>query len=111
MWTDVVEKYGAAELDAGSAALVEFRALMNLWAEMRAIGGDAISSEAIVEQFRSAVDHPGFLGHSYTCDGQEMAGALQAICSPQQILGQMRGGALVQISDWIDVGQIAVVPG
>jgi branched-chain amino acid transport system substrate-binding protein len=111
MWTDVVEKYGADELDAGSAALVEFRALMNLWAEMRAIGGEAVSSEAIVEQFRSAVDHPGFLGHSYTCDGQQMAGALPAICSPQQILGQMRGGALDQISDWVDVGAIAVVPG
>jgi branched-chain amino acid transport system substrate-binding protein len=110
MWTDVVEKYGAEGLDAGSAALVEFRALMNLWAEMRAIGGDAVSPETIIEQFRNAVDHPGFLGHSYTCDGQQMAGELRAICSPQQILAQMHNGAIEQISDWIDVGEIAVVP-
>ena len=34
------------------------------------------------------------------------AALLQAICAPHQILGQMRDGDLVQITDWIDVGAI-----
>jgi branched-chain amino acid transport system substrate-binding protein len=45
------------------------------------------------------------MGHSSTCDGEQLAG-LPALCSPQQILAEMREGELVQISDWIDVGQI-----
>jgi branched-chain amino acid transport system substrate-binding protein len=110
MWTDVVDKYGADGLEAGSSAVVEFRALMHLWAEMRAIGADAVTPASIIAQFRSAVDRPGFMGHSYTCDGQQMSGELQAICAPQQILGQMRDGDLEQITDWIDVGAIAVAP-
>jgi hypothetical protein len=28
------------------------------------------------------------------------------MCSPQQILGEVEDGELVQISDWIDVGAI-----
>ena len=32
---------------------------------------------------------------------------LPAMCSPQQILAQMEDGTLSQLSDWIDVGQIA----
>ena len=62
-------------------------------------------SKAITATLRSQVDAPSFAGHPYTCDGKQFDG-LPAMCSPQQILGEMEQGQLSQVSDWIDVGAI-----
>ncbi len=106
LYNEVVERYGNDTFDAGSVATVSFASLMNLYAELREIGADDISAEAIVEQLAGAVDRPSFLGHPYTCDGQQMGGELPAICSPQQILAQMVDGELVAITDWIQVADL-----
>ncbi len=110
LYNDVVERYGNDEFDAGSVAIVSFSALMNLYVAMNEIGFDEISADSIIEHFRGAVDEPRYLGHPYTCDGQQMGGELPAICSPQQILVQMTDGELVQITDWIQVADLVVLP-
>jgi branched-chain amino acid transport system substrate-binding protein len=78
---------------------------MNLYAVMRELGSERSTSAGITESLSGQVDAPSFMGHPYTCDGKQLAG-LPAMCSPQQILGQVTDGELVQISDWIDVGAV-----
>jgi branched-chain amino acid transport system substrate-binding protein len=104
LYFSVVDEYGPDGLDPVGAGTVTFRAFMNLYAVLQQIEGE-ITPEAITEALRSQVDAPSFTGHPYTCDGKQFDG-LPAMCSPQQILGQMTDGALAQVGDWIDVGSI-----
>ena len=100
----VIDQYGDG-VDAMGAATVTFRAFMNLYSIMRGLGVEGSTPAGITEALASQVDTPSFMGHPYTCDGEQFAG-LPAMCSPQQILGEVQDGELVQISDWIDVGAI-----
>jgi branched-chain amino acid transport system substrate-binding protein len=104
LYEAVIEQYGDG-VDAIGAATVTFRAFMNLYAVMRDLGAEGSTPTGITESLSGQVDTPSFMGHPYTCDGQQIA-ELPAMCSPQQILGQVTDGELVQISDWIDVGAV-----
>ena len=104
LYQAVIDQYGDG-VDAMGAATVTFRAFMNLYSIMRGLGAEGTTPAGITDALSSQVDTPSFMGHPYTCDGQQFDG-LPAMCSPQQILGQVEDGELVQLSDWIDVGAI-----
>lgn len=103
LYTAIVEAYGDG-LDPVGAGTVSFRSFINLYRVMVDLDGEP-TAEAITEALRSQVDAPSFMGHPSTCDGNQLAG-LPALCSPQQILVRAEDDDLVQISDWIDVGEI-----
>lgn len=102
LYTAVIEKYGGG-MEAAGAGTVAFKSLMNLYDQLREIGGRSISGEALMDSLRGAVEHRSFMGAPYTCDGQQMAGKLPAICSPQEILVTMVDGELTQIGGWVDI--------
>jgi branched-chain amino acid transport system substrate-binding protein len=104
LYRAVVEKYGDG-LDPVGAGTVTFRSFMNLYRVLDSLGDEPITSESITTALRSQVAAPSFMGHPYTCDGEQLAG-LPALCSPQQVLAQLRDGQLQQLGDWIDVGAI-----
>lgn len=101
----VLQRY-AKGLDPVGAGTVSFRSFMNLYAVLRQIDGP-ITSASITATLKAQEDAPSFMGHPYTCDGKQFDG-LPAMCSPQQILGQMTSGQLAQVGDWVDVGKIYV---
>lgn len=104
LYDAVIDKYGDG-LEPVGAGTVSFRSLMNLYVILNELDGD-ITPATITAALKAQVDAPSFSGHPYTCDGKQYPG-LPAMCSPQQILAQMEDGTLSQLSDWIDVGQIA----
>lgn len=104
LYNAVIDRYGDG-VDAVGAATVTFRAAMNLYAVLAGLGADGATAAAIGDSLASQVDTPSFMGHPYTCDRQQFEG-LPAMCSPQQVLGQMQDRQLDQVSDWIDVGAI-----
>jgi branched-chain amino acid transport system substrate-binding protein len=106
MYLAASERYGTEGFDPQSAGTVSFRALMNLYAALQELGGDGITSEALIEHLRSARDVPSYDGHPYTCDGQQIPD-LPAMCAPQQVLARVQDGGLTLESDgWIDVPAI-----
>lgn len=105
LYNAVIERYGEG-LDAPGAGTVSFRSLMNLYLVMRELGADGITRESIAEAFRSAEETPSFMGHPYTCDGEQFEG-LPALCAPQQIIARYTDGTLEQVSDWIQVGELS----
>lgn len=107
LYTAVIERYGNG-LDAAGAGTVTFRSFMNLYSILRGLGADGIDSASVTDALQAQENTPSFAGHPYTCDGQQLAG-LPALCSPQQVLAELRDGELVQVGDWIDVG--AAYPG
>lgn len=102
LYMAVIGKYGDPSLSAAGAGTVSFRGLFNLYSVLLDIGPDDISSERILDGFRSAVDRPSFNGHPFTCDGEQVP-SLPALCAPEQILVIRRNQALEQLTDWIDV--------
>lgn len=106
LYRAIAEKYGPRfDYELQGAGTVSFRSVVNLYAALRDIGAARVTRASILEFFRNAQDRPSFFGHPYTCDGEQLAG-LPAICAPQQTLGRFEDGAIVQISDWIDVGAL-----
>lgn len=105
MFDDVTARY--ATEPAGAAGTVGFRGFMNLYSMLVEIGGDNITSQAIMDVARSAVDRPSFWGHPYTCDGKQVPG-LPALCAPQQILFAVPGVGedVVAVSDWIPTDEL-----
>jgi branched-chain amino acid transport system substrate-binding protein len=103
LYTAVIDRYGKG-LAAASAGTVSFRSLMNLYVVLRELGKDGITREAVIKALSGKVEAPSFMGHPYTCDGKQIFG-LPAICSPQEILVEMRDGQLRQLGGWIDVGR------
>ena len=94
---DLVLARYAPDLDPAGAGTVSFRAVMNLYQQLAALGPKATDRAAIIDAFRSARNHPSFMGHAYTCDGKPFPG-LSAMCSPQQVIVQKQGSDLVQRS-------------
>jgi branched-chain amino acid transport system substrate-binding protein len=100
------ERYGTEGFDPQSAGTVSFRSTMNLYAALSELGADDITSESVIDYFRSARDVPSYDGHSYTCAEEQIPG-LPALCAPQQVLARVVDGRLAPESDgWIDVPQI-----
>ncbi len=107
LYAAVLDRY-AEGLDPVGAGTVSFRSFVNLYAVLREIGADDLTPVTITESLRSQQDTPSYMGHAYTCDGDQFSG-LPAACSPQQILAEMHDRELTQLTDWIDVG--AAYPG
>lgn len=104
LYTSVVDKYGKG-LDPIGAGTVSFRSFMNLYRVLRQIGGDKVTSASITKALEAQRNAPSFMGHTSSCDHKQMKG-LPALCSPQQILAEMRDGDLTQLGTWIDVGKV-----
>jgi branched-chain amino acid transport system substrate-binding protein len=103
----VADRYGESYgYESQSAGTVSFRAVINLYAALRGVGADEITPDAILETFRESADEPSFFGHPYTCDGKQLDG-YPAMCAPQQNLGKLQDGALVALTDWLDVSAFA----
>ena len=81
-------------------------ATINLYAQLRELGAEAITPDAILAAFRGAVDAPSFFGHPYTCDGEQLDG-YPAFCAPQQSLGTVKSGEIEALTGWIDVREFA----
>jgi len=105
IFQDVIDRY--ATEPAGAAGTVGFRGLMNLYAMLRELGGDDVTSEGLLDLARNSVDEPSFWGHPYTCDGRQVPG-LPALCAPQQILFTFDavGQDPVEITDWIPTDEL-----
>ena len=104
LYQEIATAYGDG-FDPVGAGTVSFRSFMNLYRVLVGLDPDQLTPSAIAAALEAEVDAPNYMGHPYTCDHQQLEG-LPALCSPQQILAEMRDGDLFQIGDWIDVGEI-----
>ena len=103
LYQAIAARYGPKyDYEPQSSGTVSFRAVVNLYVVLRDLGADDISPESILAALRAGSDHPSFFGHPYTCDGRQLTG-YEAMCAPQQTLGVLKDGAIVKLTDWIDV--------
>jgi len=95
-----MKKWAAPGTLIDSPSIAGFATVMNVQAALSKVTG-ALNTTSIEAAFKTGSDHPNFLSHPYTCDGQQMTGA-PAICNDYYLMNQVKNGQLTQPSttDW-----------
>jgi branched-chain amino acid transport system substrate-binding protein len=76
-----------------------FAVVMDLYDLLR---GGATTPAAVTAALAGAVDHPGFMAHSYTCDRKQVS-LMSAVCNSSVRLLQYKGGRFVDVTGgWVD---------
>ncbi len=96
-----MKKYAAPGTFVDSISTAGFATVMNVQAMLSTIKGTP-TTKTILAAFKSGANHPNFLSHPYTCNGQAMTG-LPAICNDYYLMNQIKNGQLTQPSstNWI----------
>jgi branched-chain amino acid transport system substrate-binding protein len=94
-------KYAAANTAIDSISTAGFATVMNVQKALSGIKGTPTTA-SILAAFKSGSNHPNFLSHPYTCNGQAVAKAT-AICNDYYLMEQITGGKPVEASttDWV----------
>jgi len=101
-----IEKFGSEKIALDSISQTAFNAVMNVQAKLDPLGADGLSTDAILEAFKSGADNPNFMAHPYTCDGKALP-ASKSICNAHQIVKQVKGGKIVEPAgdEYVTAGQ------
>jgi hypothetical protein len=61
---------------------------------------------AVTDKLRTAVDRPGFMAHSFTCDRKQVS-LLSAVCNPFVRLLQYKGGKFNDLTGtWVSGAEL-----
>jgi branched-chain amino acid transport system substrate-binding protein len=95
-----LKKWAAPGTLIDSPSVAGFATVMNVQAALSKVSG-TLNTKSIEAAFKTGSNHPNFLSHPYTCDGQQMTGA-PAICNDYYLMNQVKNGQLTQPSttDW-----------
>ncbi len=95
-----LKKWGAPGTLIDSISAAGFATVMNVQAALSKVSGTPTTA-SILAAFKTGSNHPNFLSHPYTCNGQQMTGA-PAICNDYYLMNQVNNGQLTQpnSTDW-----------
>lgn len=89
-------KWAAKGTFIDSISTAGFATVINVQAALSKVSGK-LTEKSVLAAFKTGSNHPNFLSHAYTCNGQAMA-KLSAICNDYYLLDQVKGGVLTQPS-------------
>jgi branched-chain amino acid transport system substrate-binding protein len=96
-----IKQWAAPGTLVDSISTAGFATVINVQQALSTIKGTPTTS-SILAAFKSGSNHPNFLSHPYTCNGQQMKGA-PAICNDYYLMNQINNGQLTQPSttNWV----------
>ncbi len=101
LYVAAMKKYAPADVHLDSLSAMGFQTIINLQAALADFAPEDLTTEAILAAFRDGTDNTNFLGHPYTCDGEQLAGAT-AICNAYQHMLQVKDSVPGLVSDeWL----------
>ena len=81
-----------------------FAQIMNTYAVLKTITGPDLTPAAVTSAFKGAVKVPGFMTHSFTCDGT-VNSTFKPICNASVRILQQKNGVLTDVLNaWIPAG-------
>lgn len=107
LYRAVLQKYAPADIALDSLATIGFQSVMNISAVLGKDDPAKLTTAAIVAAFKDGSDKANFMGHSYTCDGKQLAGAA-AVCNGYEQIRQIKGGKAVVAKEWTTAGSYYV---
>jgi branched-chain amino acid transport system substrate-binding protein len=104
LYVAVMKKYAPADVHLDSLSALGFQTMMNVQATLADVAPEDLTTESILAAFKDGAEHDNFMGHPYTCDGKQLAGA-PSVCNSYQEIRQIKDGKPVAISDgWVTAG-------
>jgi len=96
-----LKRYAAPNTAIDSISEAGFATVMNVRAALSSISGK-LTTAKILAAFKTGANHPNYMSHPYTCNGQAVAKAV-SICNDYYLMEQIVNGQPVEPSttDWI----------
>lgn len=96
-------EYASKEMPRESIAIAGFGAVMNVWEVLNeAPEADLENPSKILGLFSAGSEHPNWMAHPYTCDRKQVP-SQEAVCNGDQLILQVKGGQLEQVSQgWVN---------
>ena len=99
LFAQIVAKW-APDAPLTSLTAIGVQTVLNAQSKLSGIA-DSLTTDSILQAFRSGKDNPNFMGHPYTCDGKQLPGST-SVCNAYQRIFTYKDGKSTQLADWID---------
>lgn len=104
LYLAVLKKYAPADIALDSLAAIGFQTVINVQAALGSAKSADLTTDKILAAFRTGKAEHNFMGHDYTCDGKQLAGA-SAICNAFEQIRQVKGSSVTVASqDFVTAG-------
>lgn len=103
LYRAALQKYAPADIALDSLATIGFQTVMNVAAKLGKDDPSKLTKDSILAAFRDGSDNANFMGHPYTCDGKQLAGA-SAVCNAYEQIRQYKGGKIGVAAQWTTAG-------
>lgn len=99
-YLDRLRRYGPPDAQPSALAQAGFALVMDLHRQLSELGKKKLTAAALRERLRTARHQPAFMGHPFTCDGQQLT-ILPAVCSTSVRVLRLDDGALRDVTgEW-----------
>ena len=93
LFATALKKYGAPNTPIDGISSAGFATVMNVQKALSTIKGTP-TTKTILAAFKTGSDHPNYMSHPYTCNGQAVAKAV-SICNDYYLVAKVQGTQLV----------------
>jgi branched-chain amino acid transport system substrate-binding protein len=97
LYLAALKQYAPADIALDSLAAIGFQTVVNVQAALAGFTPAQLTTAKIMAAFTTGKATHNFMGHDYTCDGKQLAGA-KAICNAFEQIRQVKGSKVVVAS-------------
>ena len=104
LYLAALKKYAPKSIPIDSLTAMGFATVLNVQAALAKFSTAQLTTSKILAAFRDGSNHPNFMAHPYTCDGQQLAGST-AVCNAFQQIRQVQGTKIIVADpNWVTAG-------
>jgi branched-chain amino acid transport system substrate-binding protein len=104
LYLAALKKYAPSDIALDSLAAIGFQTVMDVEAALGNFTTADLTTSKILAAFRTGKPTHNFMGHDYTCDGKQLAGAT-AICNAYEQVRQVKGSKItVAAAEFVTAG-------
>jgi branched-chain amino acid transport system substrate-binding protein len=92
LYLAALKKYAPASIALDSLAAIGFQSVMDVQSALGKFTTADLTESKILAAFTSGSNHTNFMGHPYTCDGNQLPGAT-AVCNAYEQIRVVKNGA------------------
>jgi ABC-type branched-subunit amino acid transport system substrate-binding protein len=94
-------EYGGGQAPINALSQEGFSEVMNLWDVLHQAPASALTTTGILAPFKDGKAHHNFMGHDYTCDGNQVP-KFPAVCDAHARLFTVHGSTISDDPRWVN---------
>jgi branched-chain amino acid transport system substrate-binding protein len=96
-----LDRYGGGQAPIDALSQEGFSEVMNLWDVLHRASASALTMTGILAPFKDGKAHHNFMGHEYTCDGNQVP-KFPAVCDAHARLFTVHGSTIIDDPTWVN---------